>query len=115
MSKPEETTIDKNSFDERLTIQPFSDTSKHFLWVRVRNLKGENKAMFLVDKEKLLRSVIDKPVIVQVEGGLISDVYDIPRGINVETRDYDIEGCDEDEEAELSTDKNGDKYYRFVY
>ncbi len=52
-------------------------------------------------------------IIIIVDGGLIQDVK-IPKGCNVRVRvrDFDIEGCEEDE---VTADSNGDEFIESVY
>jgi hypothetical protein len=45
-------------------------------------------------------------VIVQVSGG-VAEVIEQPKGVTVQIRDYDVEGCDE---SELVQDERGDWY-----
>lgn len=55
---------------------------------------------------------MDKEVIIQVSGGVVSAV-NIPKGISVTLWDYDIEGVTQEElpeGEEILTDDNGDEY-----
>ena len=37
-----------------------------------------------------------KKIIIHVEGGIIQQISDIPKGVEVEVRDYDTDGTDAD-------------------
>ena len=50
-------------------------------------------------------------VIVTVSGG-IADVTEKPNDLEVEIRDYDVEGMEEDV---LKTDEDGDKYREMIF
>jgi hypothetical protein len=52
-----------------------------------------------------------KTVTVTVEGGVVQHI-DIPEGVRVVVKDYDVEGCDE---AELEEDENGDTYFEAIW
>ena len=49
-------------------------------------------------------------VVLAVNGGVVSDVQ-IPRGIRVIIRDYDVEGCD----AVLDKDEDGAEYREITF
>ncbi len=49
-----------------------------------------------------------KEVVVTVEGGVVQDI-EVPEGVVVKVRDYDVEGVDS-ADIILSRDKNGDGY-----
>lgn len=53
-----------------------------------------------------------KKINITVEGGVIQDISDIPKGVNVVVRDYDCEGCDEEL---LKTDQDGNYYIESVW
>lgn len=46
-------------------------------------------------------------VTVTVEGGVVQHV-EVPDGVQVIVKDYDVEGCDE---ADLEQDESGDHYF----
>lgn len=48
-----------------------------------------------------------------VEGGVIQNVLDVPEGVEVEVRDYDVDGGEQD--LELEEDDRGDHYVKSVY
>lgn len=52
-----------------------------------------------------------KTVVVTVSGG-VADVVEIPKGVKVIIRDYDVEGGTA---HPTKTDKNGDKYVEGIY
>jgi hypothetical protein len=54
---------------------------------------------------------VKKDVVVTVTGG-VAELEQIPPGIIVKIRDYDIEGCDEDK---LTQDKEGNRYIEAVF
>lgn len=54
---------------------------------------------------------VKKEVVVTVTGGVAS-AEEIPPGIIVKIRDYDVEGCDEDK---LVQDKEGNRYIEQIY
>ncbi len=58
----------------------------------------------------------DAPIIVDIDGGLIRDVHNIPPGFSVHVRDFDISeahGCEGDEEIEKLPD--GTEYCSTIY
>ncbi len=71
-----------------------------------------------MDKRKQPMAKIKRPkkqkIIITVEGGVIQDV-DIPTGveIEVEVRDYDVEGFEGG--SGLKKDKAGNEYIRSIY
>ena len=52
----------------------------------------------------------DNTIVIEVSGGLVSEVYNVPSGYSYEIHDYDVEGA---EEGELHEDKNGDEYFKY--
>ena len=46
-------------------------------------------------------------IIIIVEGGLIQDISNIPHDIEIEVRDYDTDGADEEN---TKKDSDGDEY-----
>lgn len=54
-------------------------------------------------------------IVVRVEGGMVIDVENVPVGVVVEVRDWDIEGLDEGQIADLDTDEAGDPYIASRY
>ena len=38
----------------------------------------------------------NKPIVIQVEGGLVQAVMNVPEGVVVQVVDFDVEGVDED-------------------
>jgi hypothetical protein len=46
-------------------------------------------------------------IIIEVSGGVVQSIDDIPQDVVVEVHDYDVEGEDE---TELETDAHGDNY-----
>lgn len=52
-------------------------------------------------------------VIVYVSGGVVQDV-DVPNGVKVLVRDYDVEGCDLTE-PEIEEDESGNYYVESVW
>lgn len=52
-----------------------------------------------------------KIVNVTVEGGVVQYI-DVPEGVRVVVKDYDVEGCDE---AELEEDENGDYFFEAIW
>lgn len=48
-----------------------------------------------------------KPIVIIIKGGAIHAVNNVPEGLTVEVRDYDIDGCDE---AQLITDSSGEQF-----
>jgi hypothetical protein len=52
-----------------------------------------------------------KIVRVTIEGGAVQHV-EVPVGVQVVVRDYDVEGCDE---TELEEDENGDNYFESIW
>ena len=52
-----------------------------------------------------------KTVRVTVEGGVVQHV-EVPKGVQVIVKDYDVEGCDE---AELEKDESGDNYFEAIW
>jgi len=59
----------------------------------------------------MARRTTKKIVAITVEGGVVQDV-DCPDGVRAIVKDYDTEGCDE---ADLSTDDNGDEYLEAIW
>ena len=51
-------------------------------------------------------------IIVTLEGGAVQMVERVPEGVEVEVRDYDIEGVDE---TVLERDDSGDLYYSYLW
>lgn len=51
-------------------------------------------------------------IIIVLKGGLIQNIAGIPPGLQLIVKDYDTKGADQDE---LSTDSNGDKYFKRVW
>jgi len=51
-----------------------------------------------------------KVVRITVEGGVIQDI-EVPKGVRVILRDYDVDG----EEKKLQKDENGDPYIETVW
>jgi hypothetical protein len=58
------------------------------------------------------RAIADNRIVIIVEGGVVQDVFGIPKGYGLEVHDYDVEGCDE---GDLETNDDGDKFYRGVW
>jgi hypothetical protein len=58
------------------------------------------------------KAVPQKQILITMDGGVIQDINDIPPGVQVVVRDYDIEDVDS---AELTADENGDEYIESVY
>lgn len=51
-------------------------------------------------------------IVVIVDGGLVQDIHHIPEGVEVEVRDFDIEGV---QLEELMQTENGEKYINALY
>lgn len=52
-----------------------------------------------------------KTVEVTVEGGVVQYI-DVPQGVRVIVKDYDVEGCDQ---SDLEQDENGDNYFEAIW
>lgn len=52
-----------------------------------------------------------KTVTVTVEGGVVQHV-EVPQGVRVVVKDYDVEGCDD---ADFDEDENGDEYVESIW
>ncbi len=52
-----------------------------------------------------------KTVRVTVEGGVVQHI-EVPKGVRVIVKDYDVEGCDE---SQLEHDENGDNYFEAIW
>lgn len=53
---------------------------------------------------------MERRIEIRLEGGLITEIKGIPRGVVVEVRDYDIEGTVEEDSPDLLTDDDGNQY-----
>lgn len=53
-----------------------------------------------------------RTITVGVHGGLVQWIQGIPEDVCIIVRDYDVDGCDE---ADLTTDPNGDKCVESVW
>lgn len=49
-------------------------------------------------------------IILNMEGGLVRSVENLPAGWTLEVRDYEIEHLDDAEDEDFQTDEYGDKY-----
>jgi len=49
---------------------------------------------------------------ITVDGGLIQSIENIPAGVAVRVRDYDIEGCEEN--TGIVTDEDGNECYEYT-
>jgi hypothetical protein len=58
------------------------------------------------------RALADNRIVVVVEGGVVQDVFGVPKGYGLEVHDYDVEGCNE---SDLDTNDDGDKFFRGVW
>jgi len=56
------------------------------------------------------KSNMERRIEIRLEGGLITEIKGIPRGVVVEVRDYDIEGTVEEDSPDLLTDDDGNQY-----
>ena len=52
-------------------------------------------------------------IIIDLEGGVVHDVSGIPKGVEIELRDYDTEGLDL--ESRLKKDDAGHEYIESIY
>lgn len=53
-------------------------------------------------------SEVVSPIVVEVSGGVVQDVANIPAGISVHVHDYDTDGQDEET---IKVDNSGGKYF----
>ena len=54
-------------------------------------------------------------MIIILEGGIIQDISDIPKGMEVEVRDYDHFGSENYPDHALEVDENGDRYISNIF
>lgn len=54
-----------------------------------------------------IRDINKTTIIIDVEGGLIQEIHDIPDNIEIIVRDYDVEGVEEDK---IKTDEDKREY-----
>ena len=52
-------------------------------------------------------------ILIVVEGGVIQNIEGIPAGVQVEVRDYDVEGCEPGDD--LKTNDVGDEYFESIW
>lgn len=55
------------------------------------------------------------PIIVHIEDGMVKAVMQIPEGLAVEVRDYDLDGLEEDDIFDPNKDGDGRTYSRQFY
>ncbi len=55
---------------------------------------------------------MNQEILIVMEGGLIQEVYDIPAGVVIRVKDYDVEGCDR---QRLKQDPDGELFYESVW
>ena len=67
--------------------------------------------LYIEEKQKL-----DNKIIIDVDGGLIQDIHNIPDGVEIEVRDYDTDGeTSEDGDEDIFEDDNGYSYFLGVW
>ena len=85
----------------------------HDFWGRV--LAGDEMPLGQCPDPKcgMLCHVVEEPhkIIVVMDGGLIQDVQNVPSGVEVEVRDFDIEGT----HLEIHRTPDGEEYVRTIW
>lgn len=66
-----------------------------------------NECKRLVDLVESVPGTSINLITIEVDGGVVTKIHNIPLGVAIEVRDYDIEGT---EEGELGTDADGMQY-----